>query len=196
MNFLAHAFLSGDDDEILVGNFIADAVKGKDASRFSHGVQNGIRLHRQIDTYTDNHPVFIRSKGRIQGEYGKFAGVVIDIYYDHFLALYWTNYSDKDLSEFAVKVYTLMLNNYKILPARSKRILPYMIIHNWLVGYSRFKDLQWVFNGMSRRSRKYESGMEGAVDSLRRDYDNFKSDFEAFFPDMIEAANGFRTALK
>ena len=196
MNFLAHAFLSGDDDEILVGNFIADAVKGKDAGRFSHGVRNGIKLHRQIDAYTDNHPVFIKSKSRIQGEYGKFAGVIIDIYYDHFLALHWNNYSEKDLSEFAVKVYSLMLNNYKILPARSKRILPYMIIHNWLVGYSRFKDLQWVFNGMSRRSRKYESGMEGAVDSLRKDYDNFKSDFEAFFPDMIEAAKGFRASLK
>lgn len=195
MNFLAHAFLSGDDDEILIGNFIADAVKGNNMKHFTEGIQNGIRLHRNIDEYTDNHPSFIKSRSRLQEEYGKFSGVIVDIYYDHFLALHWDDYASSDLSEFALRVYSLMLTNYKELPARSKRILPFMVIHNWLVGYSRFDDLQWVFNGMSRRSRKYNSGMETAVDSLKRDYDNFQKDFETFFPDMIKAAEGFRADL-
>lgn len=158
MNFLAHALLSGENDDILIGNFIADAVKGQNGSKFREGIQKGIKLHREIDSYTDSHPVFLRSKERIRDEYGHYSGVVIDIYYDHFLAARWEEYSDKNLSEFALEVYNLMLTNYEILPPRSKRILPYMVIHNWLVGYSRFKDLQWVFNGMSRRSKKYNSG--------------------------------------
>ena len=134
MNFLAHAYLSGNDDAILVGNFIADAVKGNSIDRFSEDIQKGIKLHREIDHFIDNHPVFHRSKQRLQKEYGKFSGVIIDIYYDHFLAKGWDTYSDKDLSEFALHVYRLMLENYSVLPPRSKRILPYMVIHNWLVG--------------------------------------------------------------
>ena len=195
MNFLAHAYLSGDQEDILIGNFIADAVKGNNIGRFRDGIQKGVRLHREIDTYTDQHPVFIRSKKRIQEQYGKFAGVVIDIYYDHFLAADWKNHSDKDLSDFALYVYSLMFRNYAILPPRSKRILPYMAIHNWLVGYSRFKDLQWVFNGMSRRSKQYNSGMECAVASLKKDYESFQKDFNEFFPDMVSHADAFRKSL-
>ena len=195
MNFLAHAYLSGDDEDILIGNFIADAVKGNNTARFRDGIQKGILLHREIDKFTDQHAVFIRSKNRIQEQYGKFSGVVIDIYYDHFLAVEWDSYSDKELSEFALYVYNLMFENYAILPARSKRILPYMAIHNWLVGYSRFKDLQWVFNGMSRRSKQYNSGMEGAVESLKNDYESFQKDFKEFFPDLVSHADEFRKSL-
>ena len=195
MNILAHAILSGDGDEMLIGNFIADAVKGNHLERFSKGIKKGILLHREIDTFTDHHPVFIRSKHRIHKEYGKFSGVVIDIYYDHFLAVDWDIYSKVELSEFALHVYNLMLSNYAILPARSKRILPYLVIHNWLVGYSRFSDLQWVFDGMSRRSRKYNSGMENAVESLKEHYLSFHDDFKEFFPEMIAHAKKFREVL-
>lgn len=195
MNFLAHAYLSGNDDDILIGNFIADAVKGNHIKGFREGIRKGILLHREIDSYTDRHEVFLRSRQRIQQEYGKFSGVVIDIFYDHFLARNWNEYSDHDLSEFAVDVYQLMLANYSILPAKSKRILPYMIIHNWLVGYARLADLQWVFNGMSRRSKKYNSGMEGAVDSLRANYEAFHADFREFFPDLVAHATEYRKQL-
>ena len=195
MNFLAHALLSGSDPDILIGNFVADAVKGNNIDTFREGVRNGIILHREIDRYTDHHPVFIRSTKRIKEEYGRYAGVVVDIYYDHFLAANWEKYDDTDLSEFAVSVYSLMLSNYKILPPKSRRILPYMVIHNWLVGYSRFKDLQWVFNGMSRRSRKYNSKMEGAVESLKNDYENFGQDFREFFPDMQKHAAAYRASI-
>jgi acyl carrier protein phosphodiesterase len=195
MNFLAHAYLSGSDEDILIGNFIADAVKGNNISRFREGIQKGVRLHREIDTYTDTHPVFLRSKQRIQDSYGKFAGVVVDIYYDHFLASSWNSYSDKELSEFALYVYNLMFKNYAVLPPKSRRILPYMAIHNWLVGYSSFRDLQWVFDGMSRRSKQYNSQMEGAVASLKEDYKDFENDFQEFFPDMIAHAGDFRKNL-
>jgi acyl carrier protein phosphodiesterase len=195
MNFLAHAYLSGNEEDILIGNFIADAVKGNSISRLSEGIQKGVRLHREIDSFTDQHPVFIRSKKRIQDSYGKFSGVVIDIYYDHFLASSWSSYSDNELSEFALYVYNLIFENYSVLPSKSRRILPYMAIHNWLVGYSSFRDLQWVFDGMSRRSRQYNSRMESAVESLKEDYGSFEKDFIEFFPDMIAHAGEFRKTL-
>jgi len=195
MNFLAHAFLSGSNDRLLIGNFIADAVKGSHINQYSEDIRKGIALHRNIDSYTDHHPMFIQSKNRIRSEYGKFSAVIIDIYYDHFLALNWSDYSEEDLSEYVLHVYELMLRNYEILPPRSKRVLPYMIIHNWLLGYSRFNDLQWVFNGMSRRSKKYKSGMENAVHSLKKHYDPFKEDFNQFFPDMISYATSVRQTL-
>ena len=195
MNFLAHAFLSGSDDDVLIGNFIADAIKGNNSKDFREGIQKGILLHREIDSFTDNHPVFLKSCKRIQNKYAKFSGVVVDIYYDHFLAANWHDYSDEDLSEFAIYVYTLMLQNYAILPPRSRRILPFMVIHNWLVGYSRFSDLQWVFNGMSRRSKQYNSGLEDAVKTLQANYEKFEQDFRSFFPDLVEASAGFREKL-
>lgn len=195
MNFLAHAFLSGSNDRLLIGNFIADAVKGNHIDQYSEDIRKGITLHRSIDSYTDHHPMFIQSKNRIRSEYGKFSAVIIDIYYDHFLALNWSDYSEEDLSEYVLHVYELMLRNYEILPPRSKRVLPYMIIHNWLLGYSRFNDLQWVFNGMSRRSKKYKSGMENAVHSLKKHYDPLKEDFKQFFPDLINHVDSIRKTL-
>jgi acyl carrier protein phosphodiesterase len=196
MNFLAHAILSGNDDELLIGNFIADAVKGKQYDRYSMGIRKGILLHREIDSFTDHHPEFLRSKARIMPEYGRFSGIVVDIYYDHFLARKWNDYTEKDLSEFVLHIYRLMLQNYDLLPLRSRRILPYMIIHNWLVGYSRFGDLQWVFNGMSRRTNRYHSGMENAVKSLRDHYDAFERDFTRFFPEMLSHAEKTRAGLR
>jgi len=195
MNFLAHASLSGSDEQLLIGNFIADAVKGNHLSRFTEGIRKGILLHREIDAYTDRHPVFIRSRERLQPEYGRYSGVIVDIYYDHFLASGYGKYFEEDLSEFALHVYGLMLRNYNLLPAKSKRILPYMIIHNWLVGYANFTDLQWVFNGMSRRSKRYQSGMENAVVSLKDNYKAFEEDFHAFFPDIMAHTISSRASL-
>jgi acyl carrier protein phosphodiesterase len=195
MNFLAHLYLSGDSDQVMLGNFIADFIKGREAKSYQRDVYLGILLHREIDFFTDRHRQVRESKRRLWQRHRHYSSVIVDIFYDHFLAKNWDQYSEKELSEFALHVYGVMLENYNILPPKSRRILPFMIIHNWLVGYSRFKDLQWVFNGMSRRSAKYNSGMEGAVESLKKDYENFENDFQAFFPDMIKAAEGFRTEI-
>ena len=121
MNFLAHAHLSGNNEDILFGNFIADAVKGNGLSRFSTDIQTGIKLHRKIDTYTDKHPQFKQTLKRIRGDFGKYAGVAADIYYDHFLARSWENYHTSHLKQFAENVYSILKNNYALLPQRTKR---------------------------------------------------------------------------
>ena len=110
MNFLAHAHLSGENDEILFGNFIADAVKGKQMEKYETDVQAGIRLHRQIDTFTDNHAVVRRSVNRVRSEYGRYSGVVMDIYYDHFLAKDWNQSTIKERKQ-EIKVIDKILKN-------------------------------------------------------------------------------------
>jgi acyl carrier protein phosphodiesterase len=184
MNFLAHLYLSGENEGIILGNFIADAVKGNRLNHFPDDVIKGIRIHREIDTYTDRHPVFRESKGRLVNTYHKFSGVIVDLYYDHFLARLWAEYSSRDLEQFVAANYKILLRHYGLLPKRSKRILPYMIAQNWLVGYADFDKLTRVFQGMSRRSR-FKSGMENAVTDLKKDYDSFQAEFRKFFPDLI-----------
>jgi acyl carrier protein phosphodiesterase len=185
MNFLAHLYLAGEDEEIIFGNFIADAVKGNSINGFNDGIKNGILLHREIDSFTDNHPVVKESIKRLRPKYRMFSGVIVDIYYDHYLAKYWDDFSDCDLRKFVSGAYSLLIRKYGLLPARSKRILPFMITQNWLVGYSNFYSLERVFKGMSRRTR-FLSGMENAVEDLKRDYSAYEDEFRQFFPDIIE----------
>jgi acyl carrier protein phosphodiesterase len=184
MNFLAHLYLSGDNRDIILGNLIADSVKGKDLARFKPTVQSGIILHRKIDNFTDHHEIVIRSKVRIREKYHKYSGVVVDMFYDHFLAANWEKYSDKDFYETTVKAYEILLTNFLMLPPRIKRILPFMLASNWLYSYKDLTMMERYFSGMSRRTKFY-SGMEGAVDDLRTHYNLFQKDFESFFPDLI-----------
>ncbi len=185
MNFLAHLYLSPPNKEVKIGNFIADSVKGKVFETYAPGIQKGILLHRQIDQFTDQHPVFKESCLRLNQKYKRYSGVIVDIYYDHFLAKNWDEYHERDLKEFVSEAYQLLIHNYKLLPPRSKRILPFMITQNWLVNYSNFKDLNRVFKGMSRRTSN-NSRMDEATKELKKDYLAFEHEFKQFFPDIIE----------
>lgn len=183
MNFLAHAHLSGENIEIMVGNFIADSVKGRDFSRFSKHIQTGILLHRKIDIFTDSHPTFKLSLSRIRAEHGKYSGVVVDIFYDHFLAKNWENYHPTDLSDFAANVYLQLSNRISVLPERTQRLLPFLVSQNWLVGYASFPDLERVFYGMDRRTG-LTSGMRDAVKTLEQNYQPLQNDFTSYYPEL------------
>jgi len=184
MNFLAHLYLSGKDPDLIVGNFIADMVKGQKINGYDPAVVQGIRLHRQIDGFTDAHPVFLRSKERLRKNYRLYAGVVVDMYYDHFLARNWASYSALRLADFVADAYDILKKRQAILPERARFVLPYMIGHNWLVNYADLDSLQRNFGGMARRT-PYESGMENAVDDLRKHYAAFETDFFLFFPELV-----------
>lgn len=194
MNFLAHLYLSGEEEDVIVGNFVADEIKGNVLERFPEAMERGIRLHREIDSYTDQHPVFRSSKNRLSPKYGLYSGIIIDLYYDHFLAKLWEEYSDEDLKEKVSRTYFLLIRRFHLLPPRSRRILPYMIIQNWLVNYREFSSLQKVFNGMSRRTSR-PSGMENAIDDLKSHYSSYETEFRAFFPEIVQHINNFRSNL-
>lgn len=183
MNFLAHLYLSPLNQDLIFGNFIADSVKGKMINDFSVEVQAGIRLHRSIDNFTDNHPIFKQSRARLKPTYNHYSGVIVDIFYDHFLAKYWSDFSDEDLNFFVRKHYCFLISRFRQLPKKSKFILPFMISQNWLVNYSNLDSLEKVFKGMDRRT-KNKSGMKTAVISLQKDYKLFEADFRNFFPDI------------
>ncbi len=185
MNFLAHLYLSGKDPDLIVGNFIADMVKGRKINVYGPAIVQGIQLHRQIDRFTDAHPVFLQSKERLRKNYRLYAGVVVDMYYDHFLAKNWERYSALGLVDFVANGYAILEKRQAILPERARFVLPYMIGHNWLVNYADLDSLKHNFGGMARRT-PYESGMEKAVDDLKRDYAKFESEFFTFFPAVVE----------
>lgn len=184
MNFLAHIYLSGDDEDILLGNFIADMVKGRQIDNFHQGIVDGIMLHRKIDTFTDTHPIVDQSKMRLRNKYRLYAGVVVDMYYDHFLAKNWNDYSQYSLTRFVKEAYHVLLKNYFLLPVRAKNMLPYMVSSNWLLGYATLDNLQRFFEGMARRT-PFKSGMENAVEDLKLHYEAFENEFRTFFPELI-----------
>ncbi len=183
MNFLAHLYLSGQDPDLIVGNFIADMVKGRKINGYDPTVVRGIQLHRQIDGFTDAHPVFLQSKERLRKKYRLYAGVVVDMYYDHFLAKNWERYSALGLVGFVSNAYAILKNRQDMLPSRARVVLPYMIENNWLVNYADLDSLQRNFGGMARRT-PYKSGMENAVDDLRKHYEQFEVEFSLFFPEL------------
>lgn len=185
MNFLAHAHLSEKNKDVLLGNFIADAVKGKQFLQFRQDIQIGILLHRQIDSYTDKHDLFRQSVERVRKDFGRYSGIVMDIFYDHFLAKNWQQYDDGKLADFASFVYGILTRNVLILPNRTKKLLPFLISQNWLTAYAEFDGLKKVFNGMDRRTGRV-SGMDLAVDSLVENYDALHADFQDFYPQLID----------
>ncbi len=185
MNFLAHLYLAGDNPESIIGNFIADHVKGSAIDTYSQGIIKGIRFHRSVDEFTDNNDIVNEAVVRLRPDFRKYAGVVLDMYYDHFLANAWDEYSNEELIDFTRRMYRVIKSSHHLLPARSKYILPYMMADNWLVNYKYFDGLHKALSGISRRT-KFESNLESAVENLKGDYDYYKESFNQFFPQLIE----------
>lgn len=189
MNFLAHAFLSGNDEHLLIGNFIADFVKGKAAlARFDERIQRGIALHRAIDAFTDLHPIVSKSKNRLRPKYRHYSGVIIDVFYDHFLAKNWADYHPKLLSDFAFETYAVIMNHTNVLPENVKYFFPYMVRENWFMRYTTPEGINLSLTGMSRRT-PYESKMDEATVELVRYYGEFEEEFRGFFPLLVEEVN-------
>ena len=184
MNFLGHIFLSGEENELLLGNFIADHVKGKSQLEYSQGVIKGIQLHRAIDYFTDHHPMVVQGVRRLNGDFGHYGSVIIDMYYDHFLASLWDDYHRVPLESFSLFIYEKLLPYISIMPARTQKMLPYMVGNNWLEAYANPEGLSKALNGMSKRAR-FNSGMEGATAYLLENYEAFKEEFRKFMPDII-----------
>ncbi|MFH7005658.1 acyl carrier protein phosphodiesterase [Flavobacterium bizetiae] len=185
MNFLAHIYLSGDNDLIKIGNFMADGIRGKQFEHFPEEVQKGIILHRSIDTYTDSHDVFRQSTKRLHEKYHHYAGVIVDIVYDHFLAKNWTKYSDEKLDDFINRFYTSLHENYPVLTEKTQRIMPTMIQENWLSSYQTVEGINYILMQMDRRSKNL-SKMQFAGNELVEFYSEFEQEFTLFFEDIKE----------
>jgi len=189
LNFLAHIFLSGNDEQLMIGNFIADFVKGNKKDNYPEQIKKGIELHRAIDDFTDHHPITDDSKARLRPKYRKYSGVIIDLYYDHFLARNFDQYSEIPLPEFTRRTYAILLDNQNVLPDKVKEFLPFMIERNWLNNYSTIEGIGRTLTGLSKRV-SFENKMDESVHDLQADYAIYKNEFHRFFPQLITFADG------
>lgn len=183
MNFLAHIYLSGENDLIKIGNFMADGIRGKQFEHFPDDIQKGIILHRFIDTYTDSHDIFRQSTKRLHEKYHHYAGVIVDIIYDHFLAKNWTKYSDEKLEDFINRFYNSLHDNYAVLTEKTQDLMPYMIERNWLLSYRTVEGIHQILTQMDRRSKNI-SKMQFASEELKQYYTDFEKEFTIFFEDI------------
>jgi acyl carrier protein phosphodiesterase len=187
VNFLAHIYLSGDDEELMLGNFIADFVKGKKKNDYPPRIRKGIELHRMIDDFTDHHPITSESKARLRPGYGKYAGVIVDLYYDHFLAAGFSSYSGMPLKEYSENTYRIISGYDSVLPEGVRYFLPFMIEKNWLLNYATIDGIGRALSGLSKRV-SFENRMDESVRELRLYYEEFRSEFDRFFPELITFA--------
>jgi acyl carrier protein phosphodiesterase len=192
MNFLAHIFLSGNNNLIKIGNFMADGIRGNDYLNYPEEIQKGIVLHRAIDTFTDAHPIWRQSKHRLHERYGHYSGVIIDILYDHFLAKNWFQYTDEDLEDYVERFYQSLKDNYEVLSPKTKKIMPYMIESNWLVSYASIAGIERILFQMDYRT-KHRAHMQNAIQELQEFYNEFEEEFTLFFQDLIEMVEDFNS---
>lgn len=183
MNFLAHIYLSGDNDLIKIGNFMADGIRGKQFENFPLDIQKGIILHRAIDTYTDAHPIFRQSTKRLHENYHHYAGVIVDVFYDHFLAKNWSSYSNEKLENYVANFYKSLEKNIDVLSDKTKNFMPYMIQHNWLVSYQTVEGITKILTQMDSRTNN-QSKMRLANTELIKFYSEFENEFTLFFKDV------------
>lgn len=193
MNFLAHFLLADDDDELRVGSLLGDVVKGR-LERYVHPgtterIRLGIRLHRAVDSFSDRHEAAGRSRRRLAARYGRLAGVLVDVFYDHVLARTWRAHHAQPLDVFARDVYRTLTDHRARLPGAAQPLARAMIRGNWLTAYARLEGIDVALRGMARRS-PVARDIAGASADLARDYDDFAADFAQFFPDLRAHAAG------
>ncbi|MFD1470346.1 ACP phosphodiesterase [Hymenobacter caeli] len=192
MNFLAHLFLAGPPaapgyPDRLVGQFIADAVPGRRLDAYGPGVQAGIRQHRAIDAFTDQHPVVRRATARLRlAGHGKYAGVVSDVFFDHFLARRFEQFSTETLPDFTHRVYAQLGARQAEFPARVQQFFPHLVQHNWLLHYAEIDGVARTLAGLSRRAAP-GSGMAAGPVELLANYAAYEADFQEFFPLLVSS---------
>ncbi len=174
MNFLGHIYLSGDDDQLIIGNFIADCVKGKKYLDYPEGIQKGILLHRSIDSFTDNNIHIQQIKTLLRPTYKLYSGVVTDLFVDHYLAANWLNFSKKPLKEYSEEVYKIFQLNYEILPAKIQGFLSNLIERNRLLSYSEISGVEEALMIMAYKTSLPGKSAE-AIKILRGNYDELKT---------------------
>ncbi len=190
MNFLAHIYLSMDDEEIMVANFMADSVRKVQVKNYTQKFQKGFALHHFIDHYTDHHPLVKEAQSVLTERHGKYASVLTDLFFDHFLARDWEEWHPLSLNEFTQNFYGLLDQFNTVLTPRIKHLKPYMVRGNWLYNYQYIDGMRRVLGGMSRRAR-FTNKMNEGIQDLEKHYLFFESIFNRFFPELIAGSNAF-----
>ncbi|WP_026953435.1 acyl carrier protein phosphodiesterase [Algoriphagus mannitolivorans] len=189
MNFLAHSYLSFGQDEVLIGNFAADFIKGKEIQQFQGDILAGILLHRAIDSFTDSHPLVRAGQSYLRPRFRHYSSVITDIFFDYFLAKNWDRYSSIPLETFVIQTYGIIESHLNLLPPRFQEMFFWMKSQNWLLNYREIEGIQRTLNGLSRRA-SFDSKMNEAPEVLLEKEMEFELIFFAFFEDLETFASG------
>ena len=187
MNYLAHAYLSFENEPILIGNMISDFVKGKQKFTFPEKVQKGIMFHRMIDIFTDAHAATKKAKDIFKPHAHRYEGAFVDVIYDHFLAVDETEFPLNKLEYFANKIYHVLKTNETILPVRFRNMLPYMINQNWLLNYRFTWGIENSFEGIFRRATYLEKNND-IFECFTNNYEPLQHCYKEFFPAVKDFA--------
>jgi acyl carrier protein phosphodiesterase len=192
MNYLAHIYLADKGDEkLLIGNFLGDFVRKVEEPDYEEIIRQGIHMHRKLDSFTDSHPIFLISRRRVSSLNRRFAGILIDMFYDHYLARNWGEYSTYSLEDYTQRFYDILNRNNSILPDKLKRMMPYLIEDNWLLSYREISGMEQAVNNIARRFAHSRHTMHNPIQELINNYEQLEHDFKAFFPQAIEHANNW-----
>ena len=183
MNYLAHVYLSGADPDLSIGNFIADQVKGKSYVTYPYAIQRGILLHRKIDDFTDSHPLFKKNVRLLFPSFRHYGRVIVDMFFDHFLATQWGEYHHQTLEQFSNDFYDFIDQYPGALPHKINNMIPFLIDQNWFMDYATVEGLEKILKQMSRRTQ-YPVEMDRAVIDLKANYIDIKDDFTVFFESL------------
>ena len=193
MNFLAHQYLSGNNEGLRIGNFIGDLVKGNKWQTYSFDIQQGILLHRSIDDFTDTHVLVKESVNILKPTLGRYSAIANDIFFDHFLAKQWNEFSEENLESFVQKTYQIVYSKLNLLPEKTAYILQYMEKQNWLYNYQFINGIEQTMKGMSRRTQA--PTLENSHLILVEKYDELKYLFDSFFPLLQQHTQTFISTL-
>ena len=191
MNFLAHAYLAGNSDHAIVGALMGDFVKGPLSGQHGTEITRALALHRRIDAYTDTHHVVRQSRHRVSPARRRFAGVLVDMFYDHFLACHWDEYNDAPLERFTARIYSALRKHHALLPERLQDIAPRMAAADWLGSYRHVEAVGLALDRMGERLKR-GNALLGSTEELLAHYNAFDEDFGAFFPDLVRFAGSER----
>ncbi|MEM1216030.1 MAG: ACP phosphodiesterase [Bacteroidota bacterium] len=192
MNFLAHLLLSCEQEELLVGNFLGDFIKNREVRQLPVAIQQGVRLHRLIDSFTDAHPVVRQGTARLRPRHGKYAGVVLDILYDYILANNWSSYGPGTLPDFTQQTYRVLAAYTHLMPSFLQQRLPHMIADDWLLRYGTREGVAFTFSRLQLRVSQPQF-LENTLLSLTEHETALAEDFSRFFPDLTAEAAQFCT---
>jgi acyl carrier protein phosphodiesterase len=183
MNYLAHSVLSFNDEQLLVGNFIADHIKIRKADHLPEGIRKGITLHRKIDNFTDSHPLFIKSKRCFYEGFERYSGVLLDIYYDYVLAKNFDKYSELSLEQYISNFHVTLEKNRQHLPESSQRFLDYATQRNTFFEYSKLEGIELVLRHLSFRIN-HGIDLSLSLPLFVKNYEEIETDFFVFFEDL------------
>lgn len=190
MNYLSHLYLSGPSDGVKLGNFIGDYVKGNRFSLYPPEIRKGILLHRQIDSFMDEHPLSHASAELFRARYTRFSRVIIDVVYDHYLAKNWDKYSDQSLHDFVNEVHKLFITNYFILPPQVRQFLPFLIRSRRMENYQHLSGIEKTLKIMANHTVLPDHSA-WAVEQIVKNDDQLQEQFTGFFEDIREMCRLF-----